>query len=674
MRRSFIFILISIFYLSSVQIVSAFVYDDFSEDNLDTTRWDLFCLGDCPSETRIANTTFRLLGKSDGSYIYLKGFRFSSGDVLGFDFVYVNGTIGFQYGDYPPYPSFFPDNNRLQSTGRYSMEVKFLENKKVEWSVNGVNGFNQSGRFSYATDTPIFYPSVGHGEMYLDNFTITSNKRIPYKIEIVELPISTYSGNDPSIYKNIIAYRSGYGEISVYNIETKENNIIASSIFELSKPKSYEKGVVYLIGYRERYNEIRKYDFESNKTYILVPGLGENNFVVDENKIIVSIDCQNYPNYTDCHERILKSNYEFGSARAFIDLSLNKDYPEAYVLNRNCSFNLERNQISKNKSITRDFSKKYNSPYNCQICDVITGEKIFLVQSCTKIKNNQVLLVGNTIYDIMTQNTYELTSSCDSLPYNENLCEWYNLGFGCDRYDDKKVCFSGNKTYLSYVKYGNLAEICNNYSKNTAIGNVNISNTCSIVNQTKCSCRFLGVEAAGQSSSVQNYSFELINLDGQQIGKTLDDIRSNILADIQNKIEQRIKEDEEREMKIEQEKQTQETILYLIVTVISIMILGILWKYYNWRNQRHVLINNATESLNSTKELLTKEKPLKEILNSENRHIKLYKEAVNAFNNKKYEECIKLAEKSLKMKNEEIEKHNKKLEETKLKRAEEKHK
>lgn len=258
----------------SAQIVHAFVYDDFSGNEVDSIRWDLSCLGGCSSETRITNDTFRLLGKTDGSYIYLKGFRFTPDDILEFDFVYVNGAIGFQYGGYPPYPSFFPDNNRLPYAGKYHMKVQFLENREVEWFVQGVSDFNQSGNFSYGEETPIFYPSVGHGEMYLDNFTITSSKRIPYRIEITELPIYGYSPstpeNKPQFYRNDIVYISGYNEKSIYSVMTNQTDKVSYE-FALPTNKTTEEYSVERMAYRLGLEEKYKWVVRINNQTIDIP-------------------------------------------------------------------------------------------------------------------------------------------------------------------------------------------------------------------------------------------------------------------------------------------------------------------------------------------------------------------------------------------------------------------
>ena len=166
--------IIAVSFYFSINYAHAYVYDDFSANTLDLTKWNLSCIGGCPnSGINFTSHMFQLSGNTDGSYLFLIGYNFRIDDKLDFDFIYARDIIGFQYESYPTsYGSFFPENNRLPVAGKYHMHLEFLTNKSVIFNVTGVNNFYQSGSFSYGTDIPIFYPSVGRGEMYLDNFTI----------------------------------------------------------------------------------------------------------------------------------------------------------------------------------------------------------------------------------------------------------------------------------------------------------------------------------------------------------------------------------------------------------------------------------------------------------------------------------------------------------------------
>ncbi len=179
-----------LFYTVNSQIAHAFIYDDFSGNSLDATKWNLTCVSGCllgrqtsygdmipDSATRIdTEKRFFFTGNLDGNYLYLIGHKFSESETLDFDFFYVRGIIGFQYGDYSSSPAFY---GSPPTSGNYHMHLEFPSNNEVIWNISGVNNFSQSGKFSHTSQNPIFYTSLSgepynpnYGEVYYDNFII----------------------------------------------------------------------------------------------------------------------------------------------------------------------------------------------------------------------------------------------------------------------------------------------------------------------------------------------------------------------------------------------------------------------------------------------------------------------------------------------------------------------
>jgi hypothetical protein len=171
--KTYIFILIALFYTFNAQIAYAFVYDDFSGNSLNKDKWSIECIGYCQNETGIdvKNQTFGLVGNSDGNYLYLTGYNFSKGDTLDLNFNYVIGLFGFVYGERHPYPSFFPPNNVLSVSGWYHLHLVFLESA-INWTVTGPNNYSLRDSFGYNTLNPVFYLGVSYGEVQYDDVTI----------------------------------------------------------------------------------------------------------------------------------------------------------------------------------------------------------------------------------------------------------------------------------------------------------------------------------------------------------------------------------------------------------------------------------------------------------------------------------------------------------------------
>ena len=528
----------------------------------------------------------------------------------------------------------------------------------------------------------------------------------PYKIEKIEIPISGYSPNipfnEPSIYEDLIAYRSGRNEISLYNINSNKSEVIASSPFELLRPKVYGDYLLYRIKYRNGKGELIKYNIETGKSIVLAPldmtGNFEPEFIFDKDVAILPINCNSYPNYSSCVA--WENEKRVSGCIAWINITSDKEYPEAYCLKYKPldKYNkLDRKKFSDYKVITNDFPKDYKDPSNCLIYNILTGNETFLT-NCIQIKNDKILLNLKSVYNLRTDEMIsipdEFDDSCGAKMLSNNgvwgihhgsgavcyydfdtkiLLRGSGSSYSFDYYNDKIVFFTPNKSvygkgFLGYVKYGNLNEICSNYSERIISGNITIITSCSITNQTVCSCKIQGNETINNSITYLN--FNLINLDENNINRTFNEIYSNINTNLQSQIEQKRIEEKEIEARIVKEKQTKEIMFYFIIAIIVTFIIGISWEYLDWRNQRKILINNAKKELDSTREFISKSKT-SNILKSEKRYAKLYKEAIDAFNNKKYQEAINLAKKSRKLKNEEILERKRKLEEKRKRKEEE---
>src|SRR3972149_4621024 len=140
-----------VLFLNPVVFASSFVYDDFSESNLDTTKWLITCgdaLGCVPIVgLNTSSQTFQIEqqtphgGSATATYLNLIGHSFIAGEILEFDVNYSknigNQVLGFTYDTLPPAPCFICMgfwNGEVDAgnvAGLYHFKITFLEGKQI---------------------------------------------------------------------------------------------------------------------------------------------------------------------------------------------------------------------------------------------------------------------------------------------------------------------------------------------------------------------------------------------------------------------------------------------------------------------------------------------------------------------------------------------------------------
>ncbi len=187
---------------SSVGFADSFVYDDFSDNSLDTTKWNITCgtieLGCLPVvDINTTTETFQIeqptphgIGLATATYLNLIGHNFTPEEMLEFGVNYSknigNQVLGFQYDTLPPAPAFsnlgywngVVGNGNL--AGLYHFKITFLGNKTIIVVITKPDNTTVNRSYSYSTDDPHFYISAATGHDGIlradyDNFIITTS-------------------------------------------------------------------------------------------------------------------------------------------------------------------------------------------------------------------------------------------------------------------------------------------------------------------------------------------------------------------------------------------------------------------------------------------------------------------------------------------------------------------
>jgi restriction system protein len=385
----------------------------------------------------------------------------------------------------------------------------------------------------------------------------------PYKIEVKELPIKGYYEMSPSMYGNFIAYKSDINEISVYDLTSGKNKVIAKLGLKVSEPQVFENHIIYTVIYRDNFRELMNYDIINDKNYILMPIDQPQGYSIAENKIITYAECGLYPDMTTCEDRMHRDYRDPGLI--IMDLNYPGDYPPsigyAKCVEDRFDTQIISNGILKKKYVP--FNPK--EPIKCKQCNVFTGETVYTDESECKEALQKHCSIGTVAFDSNWEvEFHEGSKLCYSTPdmdytlfYDEkgitNPGNYNNLAV----YEDKIVFFKSNGTVLlGEIKYGNLAKICNSFSFTDSKEDYFAENECKISVNNTCKCKYtLNSEKINFSSS-DVYTFNLINLRDDTF---VTSFNNELLPNINLKLtehEQKLKTiEEEKQRKLFQEQE-----------------------------------------------------------------------------------------------------------------------
>jgi len=353
----------------------------------------------------------------------------------------------------------------------------------------------------------------------------------PYKIEFEELPIKVYSDETPSIYGDIIAYRSDRNEISIYNLDTDEIKIISNTDNSVSNAVVYGNYVLYDISYRG-ISELVKHDLASGKTNIIMPS---GKYFVRNNILIAYIDCDRYPSGSgsECINSLPTSSHD--DRVNLMDLTKNIDFPFS---------GLDKCEIGENQFLNTDNPHKtLFTPSNpkesvkCKVCDAITGEIAFLDESECNIEDD------------------EEEFSLSNLDSNENKLI----------FDD-----SNGKYYLKKAVFGDLKEICKSHITESSKDGFNAKNICELGDNNICNCEYILTSEDSKFSNTEEYTFNLINSDDDTFSTAFNQMLINVNSKV-SEYNKKLLGEEEQELLEEKREATkkQSFILIIILVVLS---------------------------------------------------------------------------------------------------------
>ena len=506
---------------------------------------------------------------------------------------------------------------------------------------------------------------------------------MPYRLEVQEIPITGYGANTGypqlrilSIYQDTIAYRSGFGKISLYNITSNKTKVLISyqQPLEIRDVMLDNNHIFYKRFCHKVENcktKLKMYDISKNKTYDIDNSDLYTNYFVRDNTLL----------YTNGNPRI-PAEYNILTYRTALTEDINKR---------------ARNIYANNLIISNTLKNINESIYYTKLYNILTGNITYFPKWFDQIRNNKLL--GETyVYDLTLQKGFSLSEefskkNCggkmilsetgvwalsNSNSKNTNLCYFdFNLNFtfsgiGPSRYIDKYECYkdvfvflgktheSGNG-YLASIKYGNLTQICKDYSEIRKFKNTFLKNNCSLVNQSVCLCQISGNEFVYNHTVKENFSFKLINSQDSDI-KIIIDGKFN---KIENQLEKKITKTENSKIQKIKEEQSEKESLYfntvlLIFFLICILIIGLTY-FKNKKSEKEKAIKKLD---NATNIILSGKNTSKIFKNKNKKYIKLYKQAVDLFNQRKYKKSKHIASEAIDAKKyeEKIEKEIKKIE------------
>ena len=401
----------------------------------------------------------------------------------------------------------------------------------------------------------------------------------PYKIEVKELPIhATDVGSPesrPSIYKNIIAYRSGSNQISVYDLTNDQTKNIIDSYFAVIKPRVYNNYVLYQQYDRNGATDLMKYNLLTNKTYIISPvdrytnfGSSVYPFSLIDNKIIAYVGCDSNSYSQDqqyvCKQNVLK-NIPYGMGIVIFDLFNDMDYPPSIDLVK-CTFN-EPNYINGNYLIKPFLPTNPKEPVTCEKCNIFTGEKEYLQDSYCKqdidTDCGKGFLTDTGIWSIGNDGSlcYSNKNTNLSIKNIQNRIGEFNF----DVYNDKIIFFIGNEeSYFGQILYGDLKDLCVSYSDKIVKSNLEIVNNCYLNQNNSCTCNFIGNGTQPLFNDFRNYTFNLININEKSVKNFINqtyleiEIERNTEIDTFNKELENQRRDKERLLEEAKEKKLKE--------------------------------------------------------------------------------------------------------------------
>lgn len=415
----------------------------------------------------------------------------------------------------------------------------------------------------------------------------------PYKIDIKELPLtytSISAGSSPgsiTFYDNIIAYKSDYGEISIYNLKTNENKVIAKSVFLLDSPYVYKQLVLYMDNSRLgskliKHNLLTGEEFILSDSFRLYNSEGQT-FTISEDKFIA-------PGFT-------------------IDLSLDIDYPPMQPTVYCNTSGSDPSYFKDNGYIIRPEYKQREIV--CLKCNILSGEIEELPNSykcyaeistaCGKGKSSNgwvwAASSGNRIC------LFNSTQSAVSGIFEESDIILKQMGFDGEFavYGEKIVLLRDGRMYLGEIKYGNLTEICESYSSLNSIKNgnfeVDIQSKCTLSNENSCSCNFKGFHRDSNFIPEKERDFSPINLDETRVNQIFEEVSSLLISEINN---YNLKLEQERLLKEKEEREKAERTRNWII--VSLVIIGLALFGIKRLNKERV------NKLNEEKEKLAQEK------------------------------------------------------------------
>ena len=499
----------------------------------------------------------------------------------------------------------------------------------------------------------------------------------PYKLEIQKIPISS---NAISIYKDLIAYKSGYGEISLYNITSNKTKILLSYSSPLEVRDIILDG--NLIFYRLVYHtadgiKLKMYDLSKNKTYDIAKLYLYTNFFVRDNTLLYS---------NEFEQPVIPPGYNISTYRISLEVEQNKRI---------------RNIYSNNLIISNIIKVINDSVYRTKLFNIITKNTTFFPRWYNQIRNNRLL--GKTyVYNLESQEEISLSEEFSKEGCGEKTILSETGVWALSSYNSKhtKICyydfqlnstFSGigpsypldgydcygdilvfSNGYIAYVKYGNLTQICKSYSKIENFGNISIENNCSLVNQSICFCQIFGSDFVYNHTARHNFSFELVNSQDSDIEMII----NKKFDEIKNQIKEKITKTETVKIqKIKEEQSKKSFSIFVSIITILFFLISILSAssyFINRKKEIEKLKDKAKERLDYATKLISKGKDISKLLKkADKEYVKMYIYAVELFNKGKYKESEEVASDAINAKKreekikEEIEEIEKKIDLTK---------
>ena len=438
----------------------------------------------------------------------------------------------------------------------------------------------------------------------------------PYGIDIKELPISGYLTSDfetkPSFYKNIIAYMSSDGQISVYDLGTNKSRVIVNSSFHVKAPHVHGDYVLYF-GYNRNENpDLINYNLLTNESHILIPEFPLHEFgprySFIKNKLISYADCNKYP--SDIQTQCYKNMYPYGSGLVVIDLSKNDDYPIPVYLGKCGDMSDNLRYLYQNYLIKHYISPNPREPDMCLKCNLFTGEKIYLPYLHDCQQNVQVgcdynTIKANSIYGIIQG---EKDTVCFFEYLGIKLLPFY---YDYDQYDSNIFFFKQDrKGYIGRIKYGDLNSLCSNFSNKLNFNSLFITTNCSIQNNNYCNCYISGKDS--DLSYTENITFNLVNMDFDSTNNLFNKSYSEINFKLNFRKQQIVDEIAEKRQKKD-------------YSIISITILAIAFFVLIYYSIRHHQIEKERKSLEEEKRVEEARKVKKKLL-EEKRRIRVEEE------------------------------------------------